>query len=146
METALITVHNLLRWIMIPLMLFVLYRSYSGWFGNSQYSKLDKATGGALVGMAHLQLLLGLIIYFAVSVWFDLLKADFGAVMKDSASRLRAIEHPLTMIIAVVLIQLGRSFSKKKAEDKQKFKTVAIYTTIALLLILSRQLNWSSPF
>ncbi len=131
---------------MIPLMLFVLYRSYSGWLGTSSYSKVDKATGGALVGMAHLQLLLGLIIYFSVSVWFDLLKADFGGVMKDSAARLRAIEHPLTMIIAVLLIQLGRSFSKKKTDDKQKFKTVAIYTTIALLLILSRQINWSSPF
>ena len=108
--------------------------------------KLDKATGGALVGFAHLQLLLGLIIYFAVSPWFDLLKADFGAVMGDSMSRMKAIEHPFTMIIAVVLIQLGRTFSKKASEDKSKFQKVAIYTTIALVLILSRQISWSSPF
>ncbi|MEZ5172145.1 MAG: hypothetical protein R2850_01190 [Bacteroidia bacterium] len=146
MDSALLMIHNLLRWLIIPVMLFVLYRSYSGWFGNTAYGKADKATGGALVGLAHLQLLLGLIIYFAVSPWFDMLKADFGAVMKDSVSRLRAIEHPLTMIIAVMFIQLGRSFSKKKSDDKEKFKTVAIYTTIALLLILARQINWSSPF
>ena len=113
--------------------------------GNKSYEKVDKATGGALVGLAHLQLLLGLIIYFTVSPWFDLLKSDFGEVMSDSVSRMRAIEHPLTMIIAIVLIQIGRSFSKKKDNDQAKFKTVAIYTTIALLLILSRQINWGLP-
>jgi len=145
MDSSLILIHNLLRWILLPLMLFVLFRSYSGWLGNKSYEKVDKATGGALVGLAHLQLLLGLIIYFAVSPWFDLLKADFGAVMSDSVSRMKAIEHPFTMIIAIVLIQLGRSFSKKKENDQAKFKTVAIYTTIALLLILSRQINWGLP-
>lgn len=146
MDAALLTTHNLLRWIMIPLMLFVLFRSYSGWLGGKPYEKLDKATGGALVGFAHLQLLIGLIIYFAVSPWFEMLKADFGGVMGDSVSRLKAIEHPLTMIIAVVLIQLGRTFSKKATEDKARFQKVAIYTTIALVLILSRQIGWTSPF
>lgn len=143
MDSTLILVHNILRWILLPLMLFVLFRSYSGWFGNQKYEKIDNATGGALIGMAHLQLVLGLIIYFAVAPWLDMLKADAGAVMRDPVSRLKAIEHPLTMIIAIVLIQLGRTFSKKLTEDKKKFKTVAIYTTIALILILSRQITWS---
>jgi len=143
MDSTLILVHNILRWILLPVMLFVLFRSYSGWFGNQKYEKIDNATGGALIGLAHLQLLLGLIIYFAVSPWFDLLKADVGAIMKDPVSRLKAIEHPLTMIIGIILIQLGRTFSKKLSIDKQKFKTVAIYTTIALLLILSRQISWN---
>ncbi|MEX1188031.1 MAG: hypothetical protein WED33_02165 [Bacteroidia bacterium] len=145
MDSSLIIIHNILRWIMLPLLLFVLLRSYSGWFGDKPYTKLDKATGGALVGMAHLQLVLGLVLYFAVSPWFDMLKADFGGVMGDSVSRLKAIEHPLTMIIAVVLIQVGRTLSKKKTENTAKFKTVAIYTSIALVLILSRQINWVFP-
>ena len=143
MDSTLILIHNILRWILLPLMLFVLVRSYSGWLGSQKYEKIDNATGGALIGLAHLQLLLGLIIYFAVSPWFDMLKVDAGAVMKDPVSRLKAIEHPVTMIIAIVLIQLGRTFSKKLSIDRQKFKTVAIYTTGALILILSRQITWN---
>jgi len=45
-----------------------------------------------------------------------------------------------------VLIQLGRTFSKKAADDEKRFKTVAIYTTIALVLILSRQIHWNFIF
>jgi Na+/H+-dicarboxylate symporter len=135
--------HNLLRWILIPVMAFVLYRSYAGWLGNASYQKLDNATGGAMIGLAHLQLLLGLIVYFAVSPYFDLLKADTGAVMKDPVARMKAIEHPLMMIIGIVFLQLGRSFSKKAATDQARFKKIAIYTTIALALILSRQINWN---
>jgi hypothetical protein len=142
MDATILVFHNLLRWVLLLLMVFVLYRSYSGWFGNKKFEKLDKATGGALVGSAHLQLLIGLIIYFSFSPWFDMLKTDAGSVMKDPVSRLKAIEHPLTMIIAVVMLQLGRTFSKKETDDVKKFKTVAIYTTIALLLILSRQITW----
>jgi hypothetical protein len=66
--------------------------------------------------------------------------------MKDAISRLYALEHPLTMIIAIVLLQLGRSFSKKASNDTARFKTIAIYTRIAMLLILSRQINWNFIF
>jgi hypothetical protein len=40
------------------------------------------------------------------------------------------------MLIAVVLIQLGRTFSKKASNDLDKHKKLAIYTTIALLIIV----------
>jgi hypothetical protein len=143
MDATILLIHNLLRWVLLLLMLFVLFRSYSGWFGTKKYEKLDNATTGAMIGMAHLQLVIGLIVYFAISPWFDMLKADAGSVMKDPVSRMKAIEHPLTMIIAIVLLQLGRTFSKKSADDVKKFKTVAIYTTIAMLLVLSRQIKWT---
>ena len=137
----LVTVHNLLRWILIPVMLFVLLRSYMGWFGKKSFEKLDNALGGALIGLAHTQLLIGLILYFTSARGYALLTTP--GVMKDAVSRLYALEHPLTMIIAVVLIQLGRTFSKKAANDESRFKTIAIYTTIALILIMSRQINWN---
>lgn len=136
----LITVHNLLRWIILPVMLFVLVRAYMGWMGKKPFSKIDNAFGGALIGLAHLQLLIGLIIYFS-NDFFALLKAE--GTMKDATARLLALEHPLTMIIAIVVLQLGRTFSKKAANDEARFKTIAIYTTISLILILARQINWN---
>ena len=139
----LILVHNLLRWILLPIILFILYRSYVGWLTNKAFEKLDNALGGAMIGLAHSQLLIGLIIYFSSERGLKLLSTP--GVMKDAISRLYALEHPLTMIIAIVLLQLGRSFSKKATSDTARFKTIAIYTSIAMLLILSRQINWNIP-
>ena len=57
----LVFVHNLLRWILLPIILFILYRSYVGWLTNKAFEKLDNALGGAMIGSAHSQLLIGLI-------------------------------------------------------------------------------------
>ena len=62
--------------------------------------------------------------------------ADMGAAMKDSILRYFAVEHMLAMLIAVVLIQMGRTLSKKAADDSSKHRKVAIYTGVALLIIL----------
>jgi hypothetical protein len=138
---SLVVVHNLIRWILLPLIVFVLFRSYIGWLTNKAFEKLDNALGGAMIGLAHLQLLIGLILYFTSGKGYQFLTTP--GFMSDPMTRLYALEHPLTMIIAIVLLQLGRTFSKKAPNDTARFKTIAIYTSIAILLILSRQINWN---
>ena len=61
----------------------------------------------------------------------------------DSAARLLAVEHPFVGILAVVFITIGYSKHKKKLTSKPKLKTIAIFYTIALLLVLSR-IPWST--
>ncbi len=134
--------HNGLRWIMLALLLFVIARSWSAFAGKKPFGKLDNATGGALVGISHLQLLLGLILYFGLSPVTEAAFADFGAAMKDKNLRFYAVEHILTMFIAVGLIQAGRIVSKKATDDAQKFRKMAIFTTGALILIISRMPHW----
>jgi len=135
--------HNIVRWILLPVILVVLFLSYSGWLGNKPYDKADNAFGGALVGLAHLQLIMGLLLYFVYSPITHAAFQNFSVAMKDPVSRLYAVEHILVMVVAIVFIQLGRTFSKKAASPVKRHKTVAIYTTIALLLILSRMPNWN---
>lgn len=143
MYTALFHSHNLIRWILLILLVLVLLRAWSGWLGKGSYQKIDKITGGMLVGFTHLQLIIGLLLYFVYSPITQAAFQDMGAAMKDSNLRFYAVEHIFTMIIAVVLIQLGRTFSKKAKTDIEKHKKVAIYTTVALLLIVSRMPNWN---
>ena len=93
--------------------------------------------------VSHLQLLIGLVLYF-VSPRFSLFSdLGMGEVMKDSVHRLYLIEHPLINIIAVVLITIGYSKHKKKLTSASKFKMIAIFYTIALVLFLSR-IPWST--
>ena len=135
--------HSSRRWVLLALLLIGIIRHWLAYLQKKNYSKMDNATAGALVGMAHLQLILGLLLYFGLSPITKAAFSDFGAAMKDPQLRMYAVEHFATMLIAVALIQIGRIVSKKAADDASRFKKMAIYTTIALLLMLSRMPNWN---
>lgn len=142
MYSLLLPIHNILRWVFLALSLWVLLRSILGLSGNKPFSAADKKIGGILLGFAHLQLLIGLILWF-ISPNVQGALTDMGAAMKDSALRLKLIEHPLTMIIAIVLIQIGRIKTKKAYADSDKHRRTLIYLGIGLVLILSR-IPWTS--
>lgn len=95
----------------------------------------------ALVGLiaAHLQLLIGLIIYFISPLG---LSNFSGEAMGDSMSRLYMLEHPLTMIIGIVLITIGYSKAKRSAGDASQYKKLLIYYGLGIVFILLR-IPWS---
>ncbi|MDX1719201.1 MAG: hypothetical protein R3353_03515, partial [Salegentibacter mishustinae] len=93
----------------------------------------------------HIQLLIGIVLYFVSPYFSVLLEKGMGAVMPDPTLRLYIMEHPLMMIIAVVLITVGYSKHKSKLTSKPKFKTLAIFYTLGLLVMLSR-IPWSAWF
>jgi len=99
----------------------------------------------ALFGLifSHIQLLIGLILYF-VSPWFDQWSSmGMGGVMKDSEARLYLVEHPITNILAIVFITLGWSLHKRQTEASKKFLRIGIFYILGLLLLLSR-IPWQS--
>ncbi len=63
--------------------------------------------------------------------------------MKNALSRLYILEHPLTMITAVVLVTVGYSRAKRLGEDRKRFRSVYLLYGIALLLILVR-IPWNA--
>lgn len=138
MNDFLIFLHSWLRWIILLLGLIVLIRSYAGLGSNKLFTNGDNKRSAIFVGLFHLQVLIGLILYFFVSPIIDSAFENFGGAMKNSELRFWAVEHILTMIIAAVLIQIGRSKSKKARYDKNKHKFIAIYYTIGLILVLLR--------
>jgi hypothetical protein len=144
MYITLLTIHNLLRWLFLAAALYAIYRAVMGLMNKSVYNKSDNTSGTFLVALAHSQLLIGIILLF-VSPVIQAAMADMGAAMKDKALRLQLIEHPLTMIMGVVLIQIGRIRTRKAYADSDKYKRSLIFFGIGLLLILSRIPWGSSP-
>lgn len=136
MHNILVILHSYNRYLILAALVFVLYRAYTGWLGRKPFENADNTGSLVLLSLAHLQLLLGLIMYAFTSHWTKTAFADFGAAMKDPMPRYFAVEHILAMIIAVVLVQLGRTFSKKAADDTEKHRKLAIYTSIAMLIIV----------
>lgn len=131
MHAILVTLHSYNRYLLLAALLFVLYRSFSGWMSKKPFEKADNTASVALLGLTHLQALLGLVMYFATSTY----TTTAGLSMKDPWVRYFKAEHIAAMLIAVVLVQLGRTFSKKAATDEDKHKKLAIYTAIATLII-----------
>lgn len=130
--------HSWIRWFILVLGIVVIIKAFIGWSGNKPYLKGDNGMSAGFIGLLHLNLLIGLILYFFLSPFVQQAFNDFGAAMKDSYLRFWAVEHIAVNIIAVVVAQIGRTRSKRAASDLAKHKTVAIFYTIALLLILSR--------
>lgn len=130
--------HSWIRWIILILGLVAIFKAYTGWFGNKPFTKGDNGISAAFMGTLHLNLLIGLILYFFLSPIVDSAFNDFGAAMRSSELRFWAVEHILVNIIAVVVAQIGRTKSKKAVDNVRKHKLTAIFYTIAFVLLLSR--------
>ena len=137
-------VHSYWAYLVLAILIFTVFNAVTGVIKKRAFTDKDLRLGLFTLILSHIQLLIGLGWYF-MSPWYKALKANGGEVMGDKAARLLAVEHPLMMIIAIVLITIGWSKHKKKTEDTAKFKTFAIFYGIALLLILSR-IPWSNWF
>jgi hypothetical protein len=57
--------------------------------------------------------------------------------MKVALYRFYGMEHLMGMIIAIVLVTIGHSKSKKATESAAKFKAIKLWYVLALILILA---------
>lgn len=135
MLTGILHIHSLLRYVLLILLLVSIVKSFSGWLGKKQYLSGDKKVALFTLISAHLQLVIGLILYF-ISPNVKVGLADMGAAMKDPALRFWAVEHISMMLIAIILITLGYSLAKRGKNDTAKHKRVAIFFLLALIVIL----------
>jgi hypothetical protein len=128
--------HSINRWAVLVLALIVLFNSFSGWQGKKAYTKNDNIFHSIFIGLVHLQLLTGILLYFVYSPVTQQAMADFGASMKNKSLRFWAVEHLAGMVIAVVIAQMGRIASKKAFSPELKHKKAFVYTLIAVLIML----------
>jgi len=127
----LVALHSLNRFVLLILLLVVIVKSLMGWLNKSPFEKADDKLSLFLFISAHTQLLLGLILYFVSPIVIF-----SGASMKDPVARYWLVEHSAGMVIAIVLISLGRILSKKLSDSTAKHKRMFIYNIVALLVIL----------
>jgi hypothetical protein len=145
MYLNLLPLHSFTRWLVLASLLFTLYRAYRGWFGTRLFTTLDDRARHVTATIAQIQLLLGLWLY-AVSPLVEHFLHEPTAAMQIRPMRFFGIEHSTMMLVAIVWITITSARAKRKLTDRQKFKTLAIGYTIALLIILS-SIPWPfSPF
>jgi hypothetical protein len=139
-----LAIHNFFRWIVIIMAILALVRAYLGWFGNRNWTERDARIGSFLAMSVDIQLLLGLILYIFLSPLTTRLFQDFGSAMQDPTVRFFGIEHLVYMLVAVALIHIGNSRTKKADQSTLKFRNAAIFFSLAILLVLIA-IPWSRP-
>lgn len=131
MYNGLLFTHSYLRYIILILLIIVIITSLLGLVNKKAYTEGDNKLGLSLFIATHLQLLLGLILFFvSPAVQFS------GDAMKNPETRYWLVEHNTAMIIAVVFITLARTTSKKMADSVAKHRRMLIFNVIALVIIL----------
>ena len=127
MSTGLMHLHHYLPFLFFIVLIISIVRS-----GLNKIPNVKKDIFLTLTLIfAHIQLLLGLVLlvnFISVA----------GIHMGEAVNRFVTIEHPLTMIIAVVLITIGKVKAKKATDNTKGNKTVFTYFMIALVLVVLR--------
>ncbi|GER58826.1 hypothetical protein [Patiriisocius marinus] len=139
-------IHSYWAYLVVVVVVLATINALHGHFTKKEYSYKDFRLSLFALIVTHIQLLIGLILYFVSPLGFQSIKNNgMAVVMKDSLLRLYAVEHITVMILAIVFITVGYSKHKKKLTSQPKFKTLAIFYTIALVLLLSR-IPWAQWF
>jgi hypothetical protein len=140
-----LSLHNLLRWIVLILGILVAVRAWLGWLGKKEWSERDRKLGSFFGISFDIQLLLGLLLYFVVSpLMTQTILPNFGAAMQNGELRFFAVEHIVMMVLALVFAHLGSVLAKKATESTAKYRTAAIWFTLALVFLLAA-IPWFRP-
>jgi hypothetical protein len=131
MYEGLLLTHSLLRYFILVALVAVIFMAIRGLTTKQSYGKWDNMVGLYLFIFTHMQLLVGLILYF-LSPW-----VQFGSeTMSNKATRYWTVEHIVAMIIAVALLTMARTTSKRMSSDAAKHRRMAIFNVLALIIIV----------
>ncbi|NGX82933.1 hypothetical protein [Aequorivita sp. KMM 9714] len=146
MANTLHFIHSYWAYLVLLIVVLATINALAGFFSKREYSAKDFRISLFALIVTHIQLLIGIVLYVTSPLGLqNITNNGMGVVMKDSTFRLYAVEHPMMMILTVLFITIGYSKHKKNLLSNKKFKTLAIFYTIGLVLMLSR-IPWSQWF
>ncbi|MFZ9586249.1 MAG: hypothetical protein ACO29U_01505 [Crocinitomicaceae bacterium] len=129
MNSILTHAHSGLRWVAIILLLLAIVNAFTAKTFEKKHKMINLFTMITL----HTQLIIGFIQYFVSSG-----KVSFvEGWMKEATFRFYGMEHLAGMLVAIILITLGYSKSKRGTTDAEKFKPIKLFYLIGFILILA---------
>ncbi len=131
MYPMLVHAHSGLRWLVLLFLLAAIVNSFTRNQQGEPYSDRDRRLSLFALIFTHLQLVIGLVLYFiSPKVQFS------GAAMSETITRFYTVEHFTLMLLAVILITIGYSRTKRSVQASDKFKNTVRFYLIGLILIL----------
>ncbi len=135
---VLLQVHSIFRWVIMVLLLLSIIQAFIGFTKRRELRDSDAKIWLFTMISAHTTLLIGLILLLFGR--FGILSSGLPEgtrLMKDTFYRFYWVEHPVGMLIATLLITLGRGMVRKPVADPVKYKKAFWYFLLALVIILA---------
>ena len=128
---VLIKAHSGLRYIVLLLLVIAIINALMN-LKSDKYEKKDKMINLFTMIFIHIQLLIGLVLYFFGP------KVNFSQWIEGISNvHFFAVEHLAMMLLAIILITLGRKKAELQALPKQKHKMIFRYYGLGLILIFA---------
>lgn len=145
MYPEILALHSLIRWLVFVALLFAVYRGFKGWLTKNSFSRFDNGVRKWTAIIVQIQLVIGITLY-SISPLVHYFLHHFKTALPEREVRFFGMEHAVVMIAAVIVITIGSIKSRKKITSREKYKTMAIWYSIGLLMILtSMPLPFSPP-
>ena len=135
MYLTLITLHSILRWLVLISLGYAIYRAYRGYSSCSVFSSTDNSVRHGTATVAHLQLLVGMVLYPQSPVVRHFWENRSEAMHLTDTSFFGLI-HLSLMLTAIIVLTIGSALAKRKTTDRAKFRTMLVWFSLALLIIL----------
>ncbi|MDA8686178.1 hypothetical protein N9L94_04095 [Robiginitalea sp.] len=141
----LINLHSYLAYVVLAMLVIAVVNAVIGLAGKKMFT-LERDFRISLFALiiSHIQLLIGLLVYFLSPNGLQAIR-NLGMGGLTASARLLALEHPIINILAIALITIGWSRHKKFLEGNLKFRSIALFYGLGLLLLLSR-IPWALWF
>jgi hypothetical protein len=134
MQAYLLYFHSILRYFILLFAVIVVIQSLTGMMGKKKFQKSNKQGALVLLIFCDLQLLLGLALYF-LKGWATVLTT--GGAMANAYNRFWTVEHSVGMLVAIILVHIGYSSTKKNMDDDRKFKRLFWCSFVALVIFVA---------
>jgi heme A synthase len=133
MYNIVLFLHSWLRWVALIAGVIATLAA----FMSTPRARTDRSETWGLVLMIALdvQMLLGLLLYLALSPNTAAIFNDFGAAMKDPTARFWAVEHVTMMLAAVVVAHVGRVLGRKARTPESRRRRTLICFGLATILM-----------
>jgi len=126
--------HSYWAYLVLLIVVLATINSIIGMLTKKEFGAKDFRIALFALIVTHIQLLIGIVLFVFANNFGDV---EMGEIMKNATLRLKNVEYPLLMVVAIMLLTIGYSKHKNKRTSSAKFKTLAIPYTLALIAILA---------
>ncbi len=130
MYTGLAHLHSILRWFALIAIVVAIVISFRGMRTEMNFGRSANRWSLFTLIAFHLQLVVGLALYF-LGGWADQL-----GEMGDKLVRFYSLEHMVAMVLAIALVTVGRIRSKKGSSHNNKFRRLFWPYFIAFIIVM----------
>lgn len=140
MTPTLLLIHSLLRWAVLLVMVTVTLTMAFRYAKAAAWTATDRRAMLAFTILLDTQFLIGLVLYGVSPITRGAMK-DMATAMHEPSVRFFVAEHPMIMLISVLLAHAGSVFAKKAPTDRIKFGRATAFFALSTALML-----WGIPW